>query len=118
MAEPNSMPDFTIVQLAEVAPNVSTILKTYSARIRADISTGDVVNTYGFSITFKVFIEVLTDTCERCGETTFGPPVFDCVGHKFKKHWREVADGESKDGLAVAIANTERKATEWLKRRS
>jgi len=95
MSESNRELFFT--QLSDVAPAVSKLLKTYPSRLRAHITTGDAINTYGISIVFQIFVEVLMDRCKNCGETQFTAPNDACRYHKFNKEWREVASGEAKE---------------------
>ena len=86
-------------QLSDVAPAISKLLKAYPSRIRAHVSTGDAMNTYGVSIVYQVFVDVLTDKCKGCGETQFTAPNFgDCPNHRFVTEWVEVASGEAKEG--------------------
>jgi hypothetical protein len=104
-------------QLSDVAPAISKCLKTYPSRIRAHVSTGDVINTYGVSIIYQVFIDVLTDRCKGCGETQFTPPNFgDCPNHRFITEWREVASGEG-EGTEAAIILADGHVEGWLKKR-
>jgi hypothetical protein len=104
-------------QLSDISPAVSKILKTYPSRIRAHVTTGDAINTYGISIVFQVFVEVLMDRCKNCGETQFTAPNDACRYHKFIKEWREVASGEAKEGTERALMRADNRATEWLKKR-
>ena len=114
---PESNREVLFVQLSDAAPAISKLLKTYPSRIRAHITTGDALNTYGVSIIFQIFVEVLMDHCKNCGETQFTAPNDDCRYHKFNKEWREVASGESKDGTEAALKRADKRANEWLKRR-
>jgi hypothetical protein len=104
-------------QLSDVAPAVSKLLKTYPSRIRANVTTGDAINTYGVSIVFQVFVEVLMDRCKNCGETQFTAPVDDCRYHRFRKEWREVASGEAEDGTQGALIRADKHAASWLGKR-
>lgn len=105
-------------QLSDIAPAISRLLKTYPSRIRAHVSTGDVINTYGISIIFQVFIEVLTDRCKGCGETQFSPPnCGDCPNHRFVKEWREIASGETPTGTQEALRRADKLTAEWLRNR-
>ncbi len=116
MSESNR--ELFFVQLSDVAPSVHTLLRTYPSRIRAQFATGDVVNTYGVSIIFQVFIDVLTHTCKGCGETQFSPPNFgDCPNHRFKTDWSEIASGEATEGSAEALRKANVLAAEWLAKR-
>jgi hypothetical protein len=106
------------LQLSDVAPAVNKLLKTYPARVRGHVTTGDAINTYGVSTVFQVFIDVLTDKCKGCGETQFTPPNSgDCRNHRFVTDWMEVASGESAEGTAAALERADVRATEWLSRR-
>lgn len=100
-------------QLSDVAPAINKLLKTYPSRIRAHVSTGDVINTYGVSIIFQVFIEVLMGRCNGCGETDFTPPHFDCSNHRFVKGWHEVASGETAAGTEEALRRADALAAKW-----
>lgn len=105
-------------QLSDVAPAISKLLKTYTSRVHAQVSTGDVINTYGVSIAFQVFIEVLTSRCKGCGETQFTPPNFgDCPNHRFVKEWREIASGEAKEGSQEALKRANVRVEKWLGKR-
>ena len=115
MSESNR--EVLFVQLSDAAPAINKLLKTYPSRIRAHITTGDAINTYGDSIIFQIFVEVLMDRCKNCGETQFTAPNDHCRYHKFNKEWREVASGESKDGTQAALKRADKRATEWLKLR-
>jgi hypothetical protein len=118
MAAAQYRPEIFFVQLSDVAPAIATLLKTYTSRIRAHVSTGDVVNTYGISIVFQVFIEVLTDRCKGCGETQFSAPNFgDCRNHRFTKEWQEIASGEAKEGTEAALSRADKRVAEWLRQR-
>lgn len=105
-------------QLSDVAPAISKLLKTYTSRIRANVTTGDALNTYGVSIVFQVFIEVLMDRCKGCGETQFSAPNFgDCRNHRFAKVWQEIASGEAKEGSEGALKRADAHVIKWLKQR-
>ena len=105
-------------QLSDVAPAISKLLKTYPSRIRANVVTGDALNTYGISIIFQVFIDVLMERCKNCGETQFtSPNVQDCRYHRFRKEWREVASGEAKEGTEAALMRADKHAAKWLEKR-
>lgn len=105
------------LQLFDVAPAINQLLKTYPSRIRAHVSTGDAIDTYGVSIIFQVFVEVLMGRCDRCGETQFTPPNDpDCRWHKFKTEWREIASGEGA-GTQEALNRADKRVAEWLERR-
>lgn len=105
-------------QLSDVAPAISKLLKTYPSRIRANVTTGDALNTYGVSIVFQIFVDVLMGRCKNCGETQFTPPNDpDCRWHKFKTEWREVASGEANEGTEEALKRADRSASKWLEKR-
>ncbi len=105
------------LQLSDVAPAIDKLLKTYPSRIQAHISTGDVINTYGVSIVFQIFVEVLMDRCKNCGETQFTPPNGTCRYHRFKKEWREIASGEAKEGSQDALSRADVGVGKWLGKR-
>src|SRR5262245_37102532 len=103
-------------QLSDVAPAISKLLKTHPSRIRAQVSTGDAINTYGVSMIFQVFVEVLMGRCDKCGETQFTPPNDpDCRWHKFKTEWREIASGEG-DGTEEALKRANKRVVEWMEK--
>ncbi len=109
--------NFLFLQLSDLAPAISKLLKTYPSRLRAHVSTGDVINTYGISIVYQVFVDVLTDRCKGCGETQFTAPNFgDCPNHRFATDWAEVASGEG-EGTEAALERADVRATEWLEKR-
>jgi hypothetical protein len=114
MAATQYRPEIFFVQLSDVAPVITTLLKTYTSRIRAHVSTGDVINTYGVSIIYQVFIEVLTDRCKGCGETQFTAPNFgDCRNHRFAQEWQEIASGEA-ESTQEALLRADGHVAEWL----
>jgi hypothetical protein len=118
MAVEQYKPELFFIQLSDIAPAISKLLKTYTSRIRAHVSVGDVINRYGVSINYQVFIEVLTDRCRGCNETQFSPPNFgDCKDHRFVKEWREIASGEAKEGTQEALRRADSRVAAWLKKR-
>jgi hypothetical protein len=118
IAMSQSSGELLFLQLADVAPAINKLLKTYTSRIRAHVSVGDVINRYGVSINYQVFIEVMTDRCRGCNETQFSPPNFgDCKDHRFVKEWREIASGEAKEGTQEALKRADVKTAEWLRKR-
>lgn len=104
-------------QLSDVAPAIKQLLKTYPSRIRTQASTGDAINTYGVSMIFQVFIDVLMDRCGTCGETQFTPANGRCRYHRPRKEWREIGSGESEDGTQEALRRANNRVTDWLKKR-
>lgn len=114
----NSGRELFFIQLSDVAPAISKLLKTYTSRIRAHVSVGDALNNYGVSIKFQVFIEVLTDRCKGCGETQFTPPnCGECRNHSFVKVWDEIASGDAKEGSEVALRRADKYVAQWLGKR-
>jgi hypothetical protein len=112
-------PGIFVAQLSEVAPAVAILLETYASRVRVYVSTGDALDSYGVSIVFQVFIDVLTHRCKGCGETQFTPPNFgDCPNHRFTKEWIEIASGEAKEGTRDALLRANRRVAEWIAARS
>lgn len=110
--------ELLFAQLSDVAPSIGKLLKTHPSRIRAHVTTGDVINTYGVSMVFQVFVDVLMGRCKGCGETDFTPPNFgDCPNHSFVKGWYEVASGEAKDGTEAALKKADAFAAEWWQNR-
>ena len=106
-------------QLSEVAPAVAILLETYTSRVRVHVSTGDALDSYGVSIVFQVFIDVLTHRCKGCGETQFTPPNFgDCPNHRFTTEWIEIASGEAGEGTRDALLRANRRVAEWVAARS
>lgn len=106
--------DLFFLQLSDIAPAVSKLLKTYPSRIRAHVSTGDAVNTYGFSVVFQVFIDVSMQRCKGCGETQFSPPnCGDCRNHRFAQEWQEIASGEA-ESTQEALLRADGHVAEWL----
>jgi hypothetical protein len=106
-------------QLSDVAPAVAILLRTYASRVRVHVSTGDALDSYGVSIVFQVFIDVLTHQCKGCGETQFTPPNFgDCPNHRFMREWIEIASGEAKEGTRDALLRANGHVTEWIAARS
>jgi len=106
-------------QLSEVAPAVAILLETYASRVRVHVSTGDALDSYGVSIVFQAFIDVMTHRCNSCGETQFTPPNFgDCPNHRFTKGWIEIASGEAKEGTRDALLRANRRVAEWIAARS
>src|SRR5262245_38945205 len=116
MAEPNTNPQVFFTQLSDIAPSLALLLRTYKSRISASISTHDVINGYGVTFIFQVKVDVLTDTCRRCGETQFSAPMPECKQHKFESAWQWIADGEGKD-TTEALARADVHAAKWLKKR-
>jgi hypothetical protein len=105
-------------QLSDVAPAISKLLRTYPSRLRANVTTGDVINTYGISMVFQVFVDVWTARCVGCGETQFTPPNFgDCPNHRFAKEWREIASGEGREGTEAALKQADLRVATWLEDR-
>lgn len=105
-------------QLSDVAPAINKLLKTYTSRIRAHVSVGDVINHYGVSVNYQVFIDVFTHRCKGCGETQFTAPNFgDCPNHRFVKEWQEIASGEAREGSEEALRRADVKVAEWLEKR-
>jgi hypothetical protein len=116
IAMSESSRELFFLQLFDVAPAINQLFKTYPSRIRAHVSTGDAINTYGVSIVFQVFIDVLMDRCKSCGETQFSAPNFDyCRGHRFKTEWQEIASGEGV-GTQEALNRADKHVAEWLER--
>jgi hypothetical protein len=112
-------PGIFVAQLSEVAPAIATLLETYASRVRVHVSTGDALDSYGVSIVFQVFIDVLTHRCKGCGETQFTPPNFgDCPNHRFTKEWIEIASGEAREGTRDALLRANHHVTEWIAARS
>jgi hypothetical protein len=112
-------PGIFVAQLSEVAPAVAMLLETYTSRVRVYVSTGDALDSYGVSIIFQVFIDVLTHRCKGCGETQFSPPNFgDCPNHRFTKDWIEIASGEAKEGTRDALLRANRHVAEWIAARN
>jgi hypothetical protein len=112
-------PGIFFTQLSEVAPAVALLLRTYASRVRVHVSTGDALDSYGVSIVFQVFIDVLTHHCKGCGETQFTPPNFgDCPNHRFTKEWIEIASGEAKEGTRDALLRANSHVAEWIATRS
>lgn len=112
-------PGIFFAQLSEVAPAVAILLKTYASRVRVHVSTGDALDSYGVSIVFQVFIDVLTHHCKGCGETQFTPPNFgDCPNHRFTKEWIEIASGEAKEGTRDALLRANGHVAGWIAARS
>jgi hypothetical protein len=112
-------PGIFFAQLSEVAPAVAILLRTYASRVRVHVSTGDALDSYGVSIVFQVFIDVLTHHCKGCGETQFTPPNFgDCPNHRFTMEWIEIASGEAKEGTRDALLRANGRVTEWIAARS
>jgi hypothetical protein len=108
-----------IAQLSDVAPAVAILLTSYASRVRVHVSTGDALDSYGISIVFQVFIDVLTHHCKGCGETQFTPPNFgDCPNHRFTMGWIEIASGEAKEGTRDALLRANGRVTEWIAARS
>ena len=102
-------------QLSEVAPAVAILLSTYASRVRVHVSTGDALDSYGVSIVFQVFIDVLTHHCKGCGETQFTPPNFgDCPNHRFTKEWIEIASGEAREGTRDALLRANGHVADWI----
>jgi hypothetical protein len=112
-------PGIFFAQLTEVAPAVAILLETYASRVRVHVSTGDALDSYGVSIVFQVFIDVLTHRCKGCGETQFTPPNFgDCRNHRFTTEWIEIASGEAKEGTRDALLRANRQVAEWIAARN
>lgn len=110
--------ELLFTQLSDIAPAISKLLKSHPSRIRAHVTTGDVINTYGVSMIFQVFVEVLMSRCKGCGETEFTPPNFgDCPNHKFTREWHEVASGETTAGTVEALRRADNLAAEWWQKR-
>jgi hypothetical protein len=108
-------PGIFVAQLSEVAPEVAVLLETYASRVRVYVTTGDALDSYGVSIVFQVFIDVLTHRCKGCGETQFTPPNFgDCPNHRFTNEWVEIASGEAKEGTRDALLRANRRVAEWI----
>lgn len=115
MFERDYTPQSFVSQLFEVAPAIATLLKSYTARIRASVSSHDGVNGYGWGLTFHVFIEVHGERCKNCFEDSYSPPRFDCRWHRFERLWISVADGEGKD-LAAALARLDDPVNLWMQK--
>jgi len=64
-------------------------------------------------MTYHVIVEVLTETCNRCGETQWSKPVFDCSYHRFVVDWRRIADAEGRSEMD-ALADIEKRVAKWL----
>ena len=112
-------PGIFFAQLSEVAPAVAILLETYTSRVRVHVSTGDALDSYGVSIVFQVFIDVLTHRCKGCGETQFTPPNFgDCPNHRFTTEWIEIASGEAGEGTRDALLRANSHVAEWIAARS
>jgi hypothetical protein len=108
-----------IAQLSDVAPAIAILLRSYASRVRVHVSTGDALDSYGVSIVFQVFIDVLTHHCKGCGETQFTPPNFgDCPNHRFTMEWTEIASGEAKEGTRDALLRANGRVAEWIAARS
>lgn len=106
MTAQDTNPSVFFVQLSDVAPAISNLLKTHTARIRASVTTHDVVNGYGIGFTYHAFIEILIHKCQRCGEHEYSTPHFDCTGHRYQVEWLEVASAEGRD-FQDALRNAE-----------
>lgn len=104
-----------MAQLASTAPNVHELLRTRPARIRASVTSGDVINGYGFSLSMTLTVEVLTERCDNCGETQFTAPVFDCRRHRFSREWQHIAD-VSAPSLVEALAALNVAVYEWTQK--
>src|SRR5262245_10322000 len=112
-------PGIFFTQLSEVAPAVAILLESYASRVRVHVSTGDALDSYGVSIVFQVFIDVLTHRCKGCGETEFTPPNFgDCPNHRFTTEWIEIASGEAGEGTRDALLRANSHVVEWIAARS
>lgn len=116
MTGQNTNPSLFFVQLADVAPAISNLLKTYTARLRASVTSHDVEGGYGFAITYHVFAEIFIRKCKNCGEHEYSRPHFDCKGHRYESAWIEIASDEGKDIVeALRFANT--RVAAWLMKR-
>lgn len=92
--------------------NQGQIVRKQAPRGGTRINKGDL----RYFVVFQVQIDVLTDTCRRCGETQFTAPVFECKGHTFEKSWQMIADGEGKD-VQAALLKAEPRTRKWLSKR-
>ena len=113
-----SNPSHTVIfkQLAEVAPSVGIFLETYSARLHADIVSGDALNGYGHSVTIKVAAQVLLERCKLCGETQFTAPVLNCSGHRVEVIYHTLAEAQA-SSFESATTKLEPQIAAWLKER-
>ena len=113
-SRPNCSLVFT--QLSSIAPSVSKLLQTYTAKLHADIISGDALNTYGNSISLKVSAQVLLERCKLCGETQFTAPVSSCTGHRVENVWFVLAEAEAGD-FDRALIKLEPQVAAWLQER-
>lgn len=82
-------------QVAELAPTISTLLNSKTAKLTAAVSSHDAVNGYGRGFTFHLKLELLVEQCLTCFETQFSQPTFDCRWHRFEKRYMQIADAEA-----------------------
>src|SRR5262245_1827773 len=97
MGQPDSKPQLFLTQLSEIAPKLASLLKIHKLRLQFSITSHDVVNGYGATLTYHAFLECYVERCRYCGESQFSKPVLDCKYHRFARRWEVIADAEGLD---------------------
>jgi len=101
--------------LESVAPSLVKLLSRHHARLNFSVTAHDAISTYGHSLTYHVFAEVLTETCKTCHETQWSKPSFDCSYHRFVVDWRCIANSEGQSEQD-ALTNIDRRVAIWLEK--
>lgn len=101
--------------LKQIAPSLAELLSRHHARLTVSITSHDVTGGYGSTLSYYVLVEVLTELCNRCGETSWSKPQFDCSYHRFVVNWARVADSEGKS-YEQALVSAEPRVAAWLEK--